>query len=192
MANEHLPRAHEHERPSGELEALKHEQQERLREQRETEVKEADKSPERSAESIRHEIESIKQEKREDARAEKQQRRQEREPQLNNKKTRDASYKRIMAQTQSELPAASRAFSKVIHAPVVEKASEITANSIARPNAILSGAVFASILTLAVYLIARWYGYPLSGFETIGSFLLGWIVGNMYDFFRVMITGKKA
>lgn len=85
----------------------------------------------------------------------------------------------------------ARAFSKVIHNKAVEKVSDVGAATVARPNAILSGAIFAFVLTLGVYLIAKHLGYPLSGFESIGAFILGWILGIVYDFLKVMITGRK-
>lgn len=108
------------------------------------------------------------------------------------KKERDASYKQHMKQLQSELKPAQRAFSKVIHNPVIEKTSDVVGGTIARPNAILSGAAVAFFLVLGVYLIAKYYGYPLSGFESIGAFIAGWVIGLLYDFFKVMITGKKV
>ena len=97
-----------------------------------------------------------------------------------------------MKQLQSELKPSQRAFSKFIHNPVVEKTSDAVGSTVARPNAILAGAVTAFILVLAVYLIAKFYGYTLSGFETIGAFIVGWILGLLYDFFKVMITGKNV
>ena len=103
-----------------------------------------------------------------------------------------ASYKTTMKETQSQLSAPSRAFSKTIHNPVVEKASEAVGSTVARPNAILAGSVTAFLFTLAIYVVARHYGYPLSGFETIAAFILGWAVGLLGDYLRVMITGKKA
>lgn len=104
----------------------------------------------------------------------------------------DATYKRTMKQVQSELSAPSRAFSKVIHVKAVEKTSEALESTVARPNAILAGAVAAFIFTLVIYLIAKHFGYRLSGFETIGGFILGWVVGLLFDYFRVMITGKRS
>lgn len=109
-----------------------------------------------------------------------------------NKRDLDATYKRTMQQVQSELSTPSRAFSKVIHVKAVEKTSEVLESTIARPNAILAGAIAAFIFTLAIYLIAKHFGYRLSGFETIGGFILGWIVGLLFDYFRVMITGKRS
>lgn len=108
------------------------------------------------------------------------------------KKERSASYAHHMKQLQGELSPTQRAFSKVIHNPVIEKTSEAVGNTVARPNAILAGAVVAFFLVLAVYLVSKFYGYTLSGFETIGAFIVGWILGILYDFFKVMITGKKA
>jgi hypothetical protein len=108
------------------------------------------------------------------------------------KKDRTASFKKHMANVQAEMPAPQRAFSKLIHNPVVEKSSEFIGSTIARPNAILSGAIVAFVLVLAVYLISKNLGYVLSGFETIGAFIVGWVIGILYDYFRVLITGKKS
>jgi len=108
------------------------------------------------------------------------------------KKEKTASFKKHMAQVQAELPPTQRAFSKLIHSPVVEKTSEVVGGTIARPNAILSGAIVAFVLVLAVYLVAKHYGYVLSGFETIGAFIVGWVLGVLYDYIRALVTGKSS
>lgn len=108
------------------------------------------------------------------------------------KRERDASYKHHMKQLQSELSPSQRTFSKFIHNPIVERTSEVLGSTVARPNAVLAGAMVAFFLVLAVYLVAKYYGYTLSGFETIGAFIIGWALGILYDFFKVMITGKNA
>ncbi|MDB5163360.1 MAG: hypothetical protein JWO54_46 [Candidatus Saccharibacteria bacterium] len=104
----------------------------------------------------------------------------------------NASYKQHVEHFQAELPPVQRSFSKLIHNPMVEKTSEAVGSTVARPNAILAGAMVAFFLVLAVYLTAKHFGYVLSGFETIGAFIVGWVLGILYDFFRVMITGKKS
>jgi hypothetical protein len=101
-------------------------------------------------------------------------------------------YKDTLKRVRTHLSAPGRTFSKVIHAPVIEKASDIGAKTIARPNAILMGGISAFLFSGIIYLAARTYGYPLSGFETIGAFLLGFIVGCTYDFLKTMVTGKKS
>ena len=107
-------------------------------------------------------------------------------------KAREANFKRTMSDARSHMSAPSRAFSKVIHAKAVERTSDAIGATVARPNALLSGAVAAFILTLVVYLVAKYDGYPLSGFESIAAFILGWVIGLLFDYLRVMITGKKV
>ena len=111
---------------------------------------------------------------------------------LINDRQRDESYKRTMKHVQDELPAGSRMYSNIIHNKVIEKMSDIVGNTIARPNAILLGAVFAFVLTLLTYTVAKTIGYTLSGFETIAAFIIGWLTGIIYDYIRVLITGTKS
>lgn len=106
-------------------------------------------------------------------------------------RSRDDSYKITMKRVQSEMSAPARAFSRVIHNKTVERTSEVIGSTVARPDAILSGSVFACILVLAVYLLARYNGFSLSGFETIAAFIVGWVLGIVFDFLRAMITGKR-
>lgn len=107
------------------------------------------------------------------------------------KKQINDSYKKILTETQKELNPSSRIFSKFYHIPAIEKTSEIVGKTIAKPNAMLSGSVFAFILTLITYTIAKKTGYELSGFEAIGAFILGWTLGIVYDYLKVLVTGKK-
>ena len=107
------------------------------------------------------------------------------------KRQADESYKKIMNQVQNELSPISRSFSKIIHNKTIEKTSEAIANTVARPNAILAGAFVAFVVTLLTYTIAKTIGYSLSGFETIAAFTTGWIIGVLYDYLKVVITGKK-
>jgi hypothetical protein len=108
------------------------------------------------------------------------------------KKQRTASYKRTMKQVQSELSPTSRTFSKIIHNKFIEKTSDVVGNTVARPNAILAGAVSAFVLTLVIYVTAKIIGYKLSGFESIAAFIVGWVIGIIYDYLRLLITGKKS
>ena len=108
-----------------------------------------------------------------------------------NKKQRNESYARTIERVQNELPIADRLFSKIIHNIIIEKISDIIGNIIARPNAMLAGSVIAFVLTLLTYTLSKTIGYNLSGSETILAFILGWVLGIIYDYLRVLITGKK-
>jgi hypothetical protein len=107
------------------------------------------------------------------------------------KTDREASFNATLHEAQSQMSPIGRTFSKVIHNKLIERSSEITGATIARPNALLAGSFCAFILTLAVYIVAKNIGYPLSGFETIGAFIIGWIIGQLFDFFKTMITGQR-
>ena len=107
------------------------------------------------------------------------------------KKDIEASYKKTLENVQDQLSAPSRAFSKVIHNPVVEKTSDAIGNTVARPNLIISGALGA-IVSVIVYFIAKRYGYLLSGSETIILFVAGWSIGAVIEYARVgFINNRK-
>lgn len=171
------------------LEAARQEHQERLDESRR---ERAEAQQERSVEQARAEVEQAAHEKEkthentvETARS------QEKKERRVTKRDKDNSYKTIMVDAERHMTPAGRSFSRFIHNPVIEKTSEVVGGSIAKPNAILAGSVFAFLFTLAIYAVARMYGYPLSGAETIASFAVGWLFGQLFDYFRVMITGKR-
>ena len=103
-----------------------------------------------------------------------------------------SSFNTTMKETQSHMSPASRSFSKLIHNKSIEKTSEVVGSTVARPNAILAGSIAAFVLSLVIYLVANHNGYPLSGSETIATFALGWVIGLLFDYVRVMITGKKS
>lgn len=108
------------------------------------------------------------------------------------KRQREASYAATMRQIRSEMSAPSRTFSKVIHNKTVERVSDAIGTTAARPNAVLAGSVTATFLTLFVFLVAKQYGYRLSGFETIGTFFVGWALGLIYDYARLLFTTKRS
>jgi hypothetical protein len=103
-----------------------------------------------------------------------------------------AGYKKALRSIQKEMNPVERTFSKVIHNPIIETTSEAASKTVARPAALLAGSLAALILTTIVYIVAKYYGYVLSGFEWIVTFLIGWAIGLIIDWIRVEILGKKA
>jgi hypothetical protein len=183
---ERINQGAEKERPlSKALEQAGEQRRHELEQQREKE-----KTPETSIEDARHEVEAITAEKEKKIEQERPVSPAERRATTPSKTDRAANFNTTMSEVRTQMSAPSRAFSKVIHNKTVETVSEAVGNTIARPNAILSGAIFAFALTLGVYLVAKNLGYPLSGFESIGAFIVGWIVGIVYDFLKAMITGR--
>ncbi len=169
------------------LESLRAEQQDKLK-----------KDLERSAEAGPDDLEEARHDALEKATAlekeptkEKQSSPAERRGPLT-RREKDASFDKTMAEVRSHMSAPSKTFSKLIHNKTVERASDIVGSTIARPNAILSGSVFAFIFTLVIYLIANHNGYALSGSETIASFAVGWVVGLIIDYIRVLVGSKRS
>lgn len=170
------------------LENLRSEQQDRLKEDLERNV---EKRSHEDLETARREaLEQAGSVEKERKVAEKESSPAERRGPLT-KKEKDASFNATMAEIRTHMSGPSRAFSAFIHNKTVEKVSDVVGSTVARPNAILSGSVFAFLFTLVIYLIARYNGYPISGSETIASFALGWLVGLIFDYIRVLAIGKS-
>ena len=181
----------EQQRAARELERTGKETRERLREQIEQNAERgAERAPDK--ESARHEAEQVAAEvaAEQQKQAERQIATAEKVEKPLTKRDINEKYKETMSDMQAKLPKASRAFSKVIHNPVIEKTSEVVGNTVARPNLIIAGAI-GSLASVVIYAIARRYGYELSGFETIGFFILGWTVGAIIEYARVGFLNSK-
>lgn len=108
-----------------------------------------------------------------------------------NKKQLDNSFKSQMKFVKAEMNPTERAFSKLIHSNFVEKTTDALVSTVARPNALLSGSIAAFIGVTLLYFVSKYYGFQLSGFETIGTFVLGWIIGIIYDYVSLLIKGHN-
>lgn len=100
------------------------------------------------------------------------------------------SFSTEMKSVQAEMGPGGRIFSKIIHNPVVEKTSDAISSTLARPNAMLSGSIAAFVSITVFYFVAHHYGYQMSGFETIGAFVAGWLIGILYDYFSHLFRQK--
>lgn len=185
-------------RPSGELEkrsaeALEAAGAEKQRELQEKLIENAERSTGDNLEGARHEALELALSQEEDKKSKESAISKEKpKPERPHKQDLDASFKKTMKRIQKDMSPASRAFSRVIHNPVVDKTSEFVGNTIARPNLILAGAIGTLTIGLGIYIIAKNYGYVLSGFESIGSFILGWCVGAVMEFARVGFINSKS
>lgn len=108
-----------------------------------------------------------------------------------NKKQLAESFKSQMKHTEAEMNTSERIFSRFIHSKPIEKTTDALGATVARPNALLSGSIAAFLGVTILYFVAKYYGFQLSGSETIVAFVVGWIIGILYDYFSVMIRGHK-
>lgn len=191
MSSERINQRPETEKHDAEaLNEVRNERLQELHEQREKKAEQSHEKVDDALKEARERAKSIEMEKQ-PAEAERRPSPAERRVERRSTKEKDAVFNATMSEVRSQMPGPSRVFSKVIHNKAVEAVSEAAGNTVARPNAIMSGAIFAFALTLAVYVIAKNFGYPLSGFESIGAFVFGWGLGIVYDFLKVMITGRQ-
>lgn len=87
------------------------------------------------------------------------------------------NYKHTIKSLQRQLSPASRTFSKMIHAPVIEKASEVTARTVFRPSVTLGASLVALLVGGITFFTAKNYGFALSGSEFLLSLLVGGVIG---------------
>lgn len=99
-------------------------------------------------------------------------------------------FNSIVDEATHAMPLYRRLFSKLIHIRAVAAASDILASTVGRPNALLAGAIASFIFTLPLYLLAKNYGYALSGFEPIISFVAGWLAGMISDTVTFILRKK--
>jgi hypothetical protein len=175
-----------------ELQEVSLAQNERLRQERERAIEQAPEktlNKEKALENVEKALEKKEVEQSQENATTKNEHTSKRP--LRTKKSLETSFKTQMKDIRNEMPVLNRTFSKIIHTKAVETTSEAIGSTLARPNAILSGSIVAFILTAGFYFWAKYVGYPLSGFETIGAFIVGWLIGIIFDFTRIMFTGKS-
>jgi hypothetical protein len=82
-----------------------------------------------------------------------------------------------LRKVQSKLPAPERAFSKVIHQPIVEQISDVTSETIARPSGLLAGGLFSVMASVGVLIVCRYYGYEYNFLIGLMAFVGGFVCG---------------
>jgi hypothetical protein len=94
-----------------------------------------------------------------------------------NRELKEMAYTRVLNRTRKQLPAPARAFSKVIHQPVVNAVSEGLGKSVGRPSGIFGGGLIALIGTAAYYYLTKHYGYTYNYFVFVMLLVLGFLAG---------------
>lgn len=155
------------------LEPENHENKERVQRQIENLESKAENAHETQREQLeiaRHEVKKMAPE------AKPHHGHEHRAPTPPGRKEKEQTYRHTLASIQRELPTRfSRSFSKMIHQPIIEKASDITGKTIFRPSLMLGTTLGALIGGSTFYLLAKRYGFPISGSE----FLLFGLVGAL-------------
>lgn len=101
------------------------------------------------------------------------------------------TFNKRMEQARSHMNPLARGFSKVIHIPGIDPVSEALSRTLLRPVPLIFAAVVAIGTALGTWIIAKHYGYQLSGSESSLGFLAGWVIGLLYDYTSLLFRSKK-
>lgn len=91
------------------------------------------------------------------------------------------AYKHTLSRVRSRLSAPERGFSKLIHQPAVENASNAGAKTLARPSGILGGGVLALVGSSYLLYAAKHYGYRYNFFAFFLLFIIGFAAGILLE-----------
>lgn len=94
----------------------------------------------------------------------------------------DNTLKQTLKKVRRDLNPRERVLSRVIHNPTVEKVSEVSANTIARPSGLLAGGVASFVISLAILWICHYYGYEYNFYLGLISFPIGFLIGLLGEF----------
>ncbi|MFZ2494508.1 MAG: hypothetical protein WAW60_01885 [Candidatus Saccharimonadales bacterium] len=101
-------------------------------------------------------------------------------------------YRQILSRIQANMGLPSRVMSKIIHFKLLDNFSEVVSSTIARPTALLTGSLASLVFLTSIYTIGKVYGYQLSGFEVIGSYLIGWLFGLVIDYIKFLFVSQRT
>lgn len=91
------------------------------------------------------------------------------------------AYAHTLRRIREALPGPQRAFSKVIHAPLIEQTTAIATYSVGRSTGLLGGGIAALIGSATFLFIARHYGYQYNYALPIMCFIVGYIVASVIE-----------
>lgn len=101
------------------------------------------------------------------------------------------AYDRMLKKVQRNLRPTEKAFSKVIHKPVVETASNIGGATIARPSGILGGGIAALVGSSLVFFMSKRYGFEYSSAVFFLMFIAGFGAGIIGELLSRLVRRKK-
>ena len=103
---------------------------------------------------------------------------------------RKRSLKSNLKKIQKELPAPQKAFSKIVHQPIINEVSEVVGNTAARANSLLGGGLFSVLASALLLTACRYYGYRYNYLIGMVAFVGGFFLGLAIEGFITL--SKKA
>lgn len=110
---------------------------------------------------------------------------------LRKKASSNNSYKKVMRETQLELPSFEKKISRVLHQPTVQSLLTALAHSFFHTTGLLFGAAASLLVGLISLGIAVTFNYQIVSFHFLSYvFVIGFVVGLIYQYLKKLGKGK--
>lgn len=91
------------------------------------------------------------------------------------------AYKQTLRSVRRQLPATDKIFSHIIHQPVVEKLSDFSSKTIARPSGLLSAGILALAGNAILLYMSRHYGFKYNYLFFVLFLSIGYLLGIIIE-----------
>jgi hypothetical protein len=108
------------------------------------------------------------------------------------KELKQQTWNRSMTRVRKHLSTPSKAFSKVIHQPVVDSVSRVSEKTVARPSGFLMGSIFAFLGSSVFLWVSRHYGFTYNYLLFFLFFIVGFAVGLLVEALLRVLHKSKA
>lgn len=108
-----------------------------------------------------------------------------------NQRVKSKAFEDTLADARAHLSAAERSFSKVVHQPVIDRISETSARTIARPVSLLTASLIALIGSSVVLFAAHRYGFRYNLFLFFALFVSGYLVGLIIEALMHLVRSPR-
>ncbi len=109
-----------------------------------------------------------------------------------NRELKQQTWNRSIARVRKHLSVPSRAFSKVIHQPVVAAVSETAGKTIARPSGLFLGSLCAFLGSTFILYMSKHYGFRYNYMLFAVFFVGGFVVGLAVEGIMNVLQKRRA
>lgn len=102
------------------------------------------------------------------------------------------AYKQTIRRIQTKLKGPEKVLSRVMHQPVVEKISNVGANTVARPSGILGGGFIALLGSSILLYLTKHYGFEYNLTVFFILFVVGFMAGIILEGLVKLVRRKRS
>jgi hypothetical protein len=112
-------------------------------------------------------------------------------PNAVNRAMKNDAYAKSLQSIRSKLSGPERLASQIIHNPIIDRLSIISAETAARPAGVLGGASLALIGSLALLLFAKHYGITYNYLVIFMLYVFGFVIGLVVELLIKIVRPKR-